>query len=114
LLGGVPMLLLLIPRPRLLVLMHHAVAWVCACSLILVLANRVPHIPANETSWVTSAPSQMTAKVVAKDFFVLYPPAARSVLPPRALPVRIEAREEKLFDFVSLDNRLLTRPPPCT
>jgi len=112
LLGGVPMLLLLIPWRRRPVLMHHVVAWVCACSLILVLANRVPHIPTNETSWVTSAPSQMTAKVMAKDFFLLCPPAARSLLLPRSLPVRVAAREEQLIVLVALDNRLITRPPP--
>jgi hypothetical protein len=113
-LGGVPMLSLLIPRPRRPILLHLAVVWVCACSLIVVLANRVPRIPGNETGWVTSAPSQMTAKVVAKDFFMLHPPAARSLLLPRSLPVRMESHEEQLIVFVALDNHLLTRPPPCT
>ena len=114
LLGGVPMVSLVIPRLRRPVLIHHVVAWVCACSLIVVLANRVPHIPTNDNSWVSSAPSPMTAKVVAKDFFILHPPPARSLLLPRSLPVRVEAREEQPVVFFSLDNRLLTRPPPCT
>ena len=108
------MLSLVIPRLRRPVLIHHVVAWVCACLLIVVLVNRVPHIPGNESSWTPSAPSQMTAKVVAKDFFILHPPPARSLLLPRSVPVQIEAHEEQLFVFVCLDNRLLTRPPPCT
>jgi hypothetical protein len=114
LLRGVPMLPLLIPHTRRSVLVHALVAWVCACSLIVVLANRVPRIPGNETCWVNSAPSQMTAKVVAKDFFLLHPPAARSLLLPHPIPVRIETHKERFVVFVSLDNRLLTRPPPGT
>jgi hypothetical protein len=108
------MLSLLIPRPRHPALVHQVVVWVCACSLIVVLANRVPRIPGNEICWVTSAPSEMTTKLVAKDLFMLHPPAARSLSLPRSLPVRVEAHEERLIVFASLDNRLLTRPPPYT
>jgi hypothetical protein len=108
------MLSLLISPPRRPALMHSATVWVCACSLIVVLANRVPRIPRNETSWIASAPSQMIAKVLAKDFFVLHPPAARSILLPRSVPLRIEAREVHPIVSTALDNRLLTRPPPST
>ena len=108
------MLSLLITRPRRLTRVQCAAVWVCAFSLILVLANRFPRIQGNEeTSWVPSAPSHMTAKVMAKDFFVLPLPPTGKILLPRSVPSRIETREEHPAFSISLDNRLFTRPPPA-
>ena len=108
------MLSRLIPQPCRLTRARSAVVWVCACSLIVVLANRVPRIPGNETSWVPSAPSQLTAKVLAKDFFVLHPPAAGGILLPHSVRLPIKAREEQPIVSISLDSHLLIRPPPST
>ena len=105
--------LLLIPRPRRLTRVQCAAAWVCALSLVLVLANRFPRIAGcDETSWVPSAPSRITAKVMAKGFFVLQPPVAVRILLPRSVPLRIEAPEEQPLVSIALDKRLFTRPPP--
>jgi hypothetical protein len=107
------MLSLLITRPRRLTRVQCAAVWVCAFSLVLALANRFPRMECNEgTSWVPSAPSHMTAKVMAKDFFVLQPPSAGRILLPRSVPLRIDIREEQPLVSISLDNRLFTRPPP--
>jgi hypothetical protein len=103
----------LMARPRRLTCTRFAVVWLCVFSLIVVLANRVPRIPGNEeTSWVPSAPSQMTAKVLAKDFYVLLPPASGAVTLLRSIPSPLETREEHPVVSTSLDNRLFTRPPP--
>jgi hypothetical protein len=64
------------------------------------------------TSWLPSAPSHMTAKVMAKDFFVLQQLPTGRILLPRSAPSRIETREENPLVSISLDNRLFTRPPP--
>jgi hypothetical protein len=107
------MLSLLIARPRHLTRVQCAAIWICAFSLVLVLANRFPRIEGNQqTSWVPSVPSHITAKVMAKDFFVLPPPAAVKILLPRFVPLRIEAPDEHPLVSISLDNRLFTRPPP--
>ena len=112
-LGGVTMLPLVKPRARRLTRIQSAAVCVCAFSLVLVLANRFPRIQGNEeASWVLSAPSHMTAKVMAKDFFVLQPPPTGSILLPRFVPLRIETREEHFVVSMPMDNRLLTRPPP--
>jgi hypothetical protein len=103
---------LLMAPPRRLTCMRSAVVWLCAFSLIVVLANRVPRIPGNETCWVPSAPSQMTAKVLAKDFYVLLPPASGAIALLRSIPSPLETREEHPIVSISLDNRLFTRPPP--
>jgi hypothetical protein len=55
----------------------------------------------------------MTAKVMAKDFFVLQPPSAARILPPRSAPMRVEISEERPLVAIVLDNRLFTRPPPA-
>jgi hypothetical protein len=55
----------------------------------------------------------MTAKVMAKDFFVLPLPPTGKILLPRSVPSRIETREEDPAFSISLDNRLFTRPPPA-
>ena len=49
---------------------------------------------------------------MAKDFFVLQPPAAVRILLPRSVPLRIEVSEERPPVSLALDNRLFTRPPP--
>jgi len=109
------MLSLLLTRPRRLTRVQCAAVWVCTFSLVLVLANRFPRIEGNQqTSWVASAPSHITAKVMAKDFFVLPPPATGKISLPRIVPQQIETQE--LLPAVSTprDNRLFTRPPPST
>jgi hypothetical protein len=107
------MLSLLIPHPRRLTRVECAAAWICAFSLVIVLANRVPRIlGCEETSWVHSAPSQITARVLAKDFFVLLPPASGSIAFLHWPPCPLELREESPIVSISLDNRLFTRPPP--
>jgi hypothetical protein len=109
------MVFLLIPRTCRLGRAQCAAAWVCAFSLVLVLANRFPRIEGNEeASWVAAAASHMTAKAMAKDFFVLQPPPTGSILLPRFVPLRIETREEHFVVSMSMDNRLLTRPPPSS
>jgi hypothetical protein len=109
------MVSLLIPRTCRLRRVQCAAAWVCAFSLILVLANRFPRIEGKEEiSWVASAASRVTAKVMAKDFFVLPPPPTGSILLPRFVPLRIETRGEHFVVSMSMDNRLLTRPPPAS
>jgi len=108
------MLSLLITRPHRLTRIQCAAVWVCAFSLVLLLANRFPPIAGNgENSWVPSAPSHITAKVMAKDFFVLEPPPAARILLPRSVPSQVETREEHPLVSISLDNRLFTRPPPA-
>jgi hypothetical protein len=103
----------LIPRPRRRTRVQCAVVWICVFSLIIVLANRVPRIPGcEETSWVPSAPSQMTAKVLSKDFFVLLPPASGAIALVHSAPSPLELGEENPIVSMSLDNRLFTRPPP--
>ena len=108
------MVSLLIPRTCRLGRVQCTAAWVCAFSLVLVLANRFPGIEDNEeTSWVASAASHMTAKVMAKDFFVLQPPAATRILLPRYVPMRVEIFEERSVASIALDNSLFIRPPPA-
>lgn len=86
--------------------------WLCAFSLLVVLANRVPRFPGSETSWVRGDPPQMTAKLLAKDFYLLQPPASGIFTQLCSIPVR-KAREESRPHFpLFLDNRLYTRPPP--
>jgi hypothetical protein len=107
------MLLRLIPRPRCLTRVQSALVWVCALALVILLANRFQRIVANEeTSWVPSVPSHITAKVLSEDFFVLTPPASGCITLPRSAPSPLELREERPVVSVSLDNHLLTRAPP--
>jgi hypothetical protein len=54
----------------------------------------------------------MTAKVLAKDFFVLLPPASGAITLLHSIPSPLEIREEHPAVSISLDNRLFTRPPP--
>jgi len=105
---------LLMMGPRRLTCGQFAVAWICALSLVVVLANRVPRIPGSETSWIPSAPSQMTAKVLAKDFYILLPPASGAVTLVRSFPSRLEIREDQPTFSIVLDNSLYTRPPPAS
>ena len=107
------MLSLLIARPRRLTRVQCAAVWICAFSLVLVLANRFPRIEGNQqASWVLSAPSHITAKVMAKDFFVLPPPATGKISLPRTVPLQIETQKQMPLVSICLDNRLFTRPPP--
>jgi len=88
--------------------------WLCAFSLLIVLANRVPRFPRSEASWVRSAPPQMTAKLLAKDFYLLRPPTSGVFTLPRAIPIRSVAKEAWPLISVFLDNCLYTRPPPSS
>jgi hypothetical protein len=107
------MLSFLIPRPCRPTRVQSALVWVCALSLVIVLASHVPRILGNEeTSWVPSAPSQITAKVLSKDFFVLLPPASGAIALLHLALSPLELREENPIVSISLDNRLFTRPPP--
>jgi len=106
--------LVITPREGRLTRIHSVAAWICAVSLVIVLANRFPRIEGNEeSSWVACTPSHTTAKVMAKDFFVLQSPAAVRLLLPRSVPARIEVSDELPVVPVALDNRLFTRPPPA-
>jgi hypothetical protein len=107
------MLSLLMPRACRLTRVQCVTAGICALSLIILLANRFPRIEGNEQfSWVPSAPSHLTAKLMAKDFFVLQSPAAVRILLPRSVPMRIEISEERPAVSLAQDSRLFTRPPP--
>jgi len=107
------MLPLVKPRARRLTRIQCAAVCVCAFSLVLVLANRFPRIQGNEeTSWVASTPSHMTAKALAKDFYVFSPPASGAITLLHATPSPLETREAYPFVSIFLDNRLFTRPPP--
>jgi hypothetical protein len=55
----------------------------------------------------------MTAKVMAKDFFVLQPLAAARIPLARSAPMRVELSEERPLVAIVLDNRLFTCPPPA-
>jgi hypothetical protein len=106
--------LVITPRPLRLTRIHCVAAWICAISLVIVLANRFPRMEGSDgSSWVPSAPSHITAKVMAEDFFVLQSPSAVRILLPRSVPVRIEVSEELPVVSILLDNRLFTRPPPA-
>jgi hypothetical protein len=54
----------------------------------------------------------MTAKVLAKDFYVLLPPASGAITLLRSIAPRLETREEHSISSIPLDNCLFTRPPP--
>jgi hypothetical protein len=54
----------------------------------------------------------MTAKVMAKDFFVLQPPASGAIALLHSTPSPLETREAYPFVSIFLDNPLFTRPPP--
>lgn len=86
--------------------------WLCAFSLLVVLANRVPHFPGNELSWVPSVSSQATVKLLAKEFFLLQPPESDIFTPLRPILVRKQAEELSPVFPAPLDNCLYTRPPP--
>jgi hypothetical protein len=87
----------------------------CASSLLVVLANRVPRFPRSETSWVRCVPPQITAKLLVKGLYLLPPPASALFALERSIPaVLIAAHEARPLVPVSLDNRLYTRPPPTS
>jgi hypothetical protein len=80
----------------------------------VVLANRFSRIPGNEeTSWVPSTPSQITAKVLSKDFFVLLPPVSNTITLVHSIPSPLELCEQRPVVSIFLNNSLFTRPPPC-
>ncbi len=106
---------LLIPRPHPRTCLTRPVIWLCVFSLVVALANRVPRIPVGgQTSWVPSTPSQITAKVLSKEFFVLLPPLPGAIRLLRSIPSPLEICEERHVVSIFLDNHLFTRPPPST
>lgn len=106
------MLSLLTLCPRRLTRAQCAVVWIFVFALVVVLANRFPRIPVCQVaSWVCSAPSHITAKVLSKDLFVLPPAGAANKLLHSA-PSPVKLREERPIVSIALDNRLFTRPPP--
>lgn len=88
------------------------VLWVCAFSLLFALASRVPRFKGSEVSWVRATPPQMTAKILAKDFYLLQAPASGILTRPRLILIRKLVKETRPPFAVFLDNRLYTRPPP--
>jgi len=50
----------------------------CTLSILIVLANRVPRFSPSciEASWVRAVPAEITAKILAKDFYLLQPAPA--------------------------------------
>ena len=89
-------------------------SWVCAFSLLIVLANRVPHFPESASTCAPSAPPHLTAKLLAKDFYLLQPPASGIISHLHSTTTRKAAKEAGPLFPVSLDNRLYTRPPPTS
>src|SRR6202008_3527693 len=87
---------------------RSSLLWLCVLSLLVVLANRVPHFAQSEASWVASTPPHITAK----GFFLLPPPTSAIFTPLRSVPVLRTAKEARPPSPVFLDNRLYTRPPP--
>ena len=107
------MLPVITPRSLRLTRIQCVAVWFFAFSLVLVLANRFPRGSGfDETSWVPSAPSHLTAKVMAKEFFVLQSPAAVRVLLHRPVSLPVEIYAERPTVSIAPDNRLFTRPPP--
>ena len=92
---------------------RRLVPWLCAVSLLIALANRVPRFPSGETCWVSACPSQATVKLQAKSLYQL-PPLASGIFALRA-PTRVRRPAEQAHPLllVSSDNRLCTRPPPA-
>ena len=89
------------------------VLWVCALSFVVVLANRVPRFSGEtDTCWVSGDASHISAKLLAKDFFVLQPPATRIFTVLRWQPLRKAAQRERPT-VAALDNCLYNRPPPA-
>lgn len=85
--------------------------WTCAVALLAVLASRVPHIPSRDLTWNGNGPPQMTAKILAKDFFLLLTPAP--ILSATKISIRLPyATEDSKAPVVFLDQRLHSRPPP--
>jgi hypothetical protein len=84
----------------------------CAFSLLIAVANRVPRFSRTETSWVQSVPLQMTAKLLARDFYLLPPPASGIFTLLLSIPVVKVAEESRPVFPIFLDNCLYTRPPP--
>jgi hypothetical protein len=84
----------------------------CAFALIIVWPIGFPQIPVCQVaSWVPSAPSQTTAKVLSKD--LLCCAAGASAIKGASLgSARSNCAEEHPIISISLDNRLFTRPPP--
>lgn len=88
----------------------------CAVSLLIVLANRVPRFSpsGNETSWVRAIPSETIAKVLAKEFYLL-PVPARASFTLVAEDRFCKTAEQLQPDFPTFwDDRLFTRPPPAS
>ena len=90
------------------------VLWLCVFSLLFALASRVPRFAGDETSWVRSAPPHVTAKLLAKDFYLLQAPRSGILIPLRVVPLRDRVKEAWPLFSVFLDNRLYTRPPPIS
>jgi hypothetical protein len=88
----------------------------CAVSLLIVLANRVPRFSpsAAEISWVRGAPSETIAKVWAKELYLLPLPTRETfafVLKDRFCKI---VEQPRLIFAAFWDDRLFTRPPPAS
>lgn len=97
---------------RSLTFLKGLLIWACAFSLLIVLANRVPYFSANETSWVGSAPVQLSAKLLVKDLFLLHPPATGMFTVLRSISIRTARKEARPPVSVFLGNCVYIRPPP--
>ena len=96
---------------------HARMLTLCLCtlSLLIVLANRVPRFSPScmEASWVRAVPAEMTAKILAKDFYLLQPAPAEDFATVTTKRIGKIAEHAELVRAIS-DDRLFTRPPPAS
>jgi hypothetical protein len=88
----------------------------CTVSLLIVLANRVPRFSPSgiETSWVRAVPAEITAKILAKNFYLLPPSPAEDFATVTTKRIgKIAEHAEPVRTAIS-DDRLFTRPPPAS
>jgi hypothetical protein len=77
----------------------------------MILAIRVPRFPDTQLSWVGSVPPHITAKLLAKDFYLLLPAISGVSVLLLSIPLQRAVEHASPF-FVFLDGRLYSRPPP--
>src|SRR6516165_11527957 len=97
---------------------HARTLTLCLCtfSLLIVLANRVPRFSPSciEASWVRAVPAEITAKILAEDFYLLPPSPAKTFRTVSTKRIGKIAEHAEPVRTAILDDRLLTRPPPAS